>query len=456
MQLEIEAPLKEDRTTPSPQEEQWKLAERVACSRSFSKSQFLSRFLLYVCGRKLQNKVHEITEQQIGVAVFGRPLGYDCGEDNIVRNYARTLRKRLEEYFDTEGQDETWHIDIPRGGYTPVFTRKRPQAHEPHLTLVSAKEPLEVSPAAPDLSKEAADQQVIIVTEAAVPSKYFRHNNPRKTLVLALLLLILSSGIGYALYQHFRAKSAAHLLWTGIFSEDQNTLFVPADSGIGILQNLTRQPIHIDQYESRKYLNDSAPNDRLEERELNDLRTQRYTSVVDLDIILSLNHLPELKQDRTFVRFARDLTIDDMKNSNIVLLGSSHANPWVEIFEKELNFHFVYGPQVDDSFIKNERPLKEEQKVYSNEWNLPSHRTYAVVALRPNLGGKGWVLLIEGLNMAGTQAAADVLLHDPSLNDFLKQESAPNHRLRPFELLIETTSLGSQPGRSRIVARRIA
>jgi hypothetical protein len=61
------------------QQEQWQVAERVACSKSFSRSQFLSRFLLYVCGRKLQNKTPEITEQQIGVAVFGRPIGYVCG-----------------------------------------------------------------------------------------------------------------------------------------------------------------------------------------------------------------------------------------------------------------------------------------------------------------------------------------------------------------------------------------
>jgi hypothetical protein len=84
-------------------EPRWRLAQRIVASRSFAKSALLSRFLLYVCEREITGKTAEISEHQIGVHVFGRRPGYHPGEDNIVRNYARQLRHRLDQYFLEEG-----------------------------------------------------------------------------------------------------------------------------------------------------------------------------------------------------------------------------------------------------------------------------------------------------------------------------------------------------------------
>jgi hypothetical protein len=58
---------------------------------------------------------------RIGTQIFNRGTGYNPGEDNIVRSYARMLRKRLDEYFEDEGSEEPMRIVIPRGGYIPVF-----------------------------------------------------------------------------------------------------------------------------------------------------------------------------------------------------------------------------------------------------------------------------------------------------------------------------------------------
>jgi len=99
----------------------WELVRRVAGSRQFAKAPLLSKFLIYVCDRTLEGKQTKISEYQIGVEVFGRPAGYSPSEDNIVRNYARQLRKRLAEHFATDGCDEILRIEIPLGGYVPVF-----------------------------------------------------------------------------------------------------------------------------------------------------------------------------------------------------------------------------------------------------------------------------------------------------------------------------------------------
>ena len=100
----------------------WQLAQRIVASKSFAKSALLSKFLLYICDRALCGKTDEISEHQIGVHVFVRRHGYNPGEDNIVRNYARQLRQRLDHYFEEEGKSEELRICIPLGKYIPVFS----------------------------------------------------------------------------------------------------------------------------------------------------------------------------------------------------------------------------------------------------------------------------------------------------------------------------------------------
>src|SRR5271154_2358650 len=136
-------------------EPRWQLAQRIVASRSFAKSVLLSRFLLYVCEREITGKTAEISEHQIGVHVFGRRQGYHPGEDNIVRNYARQLRNRLDQYFLEEGRDEELRLSIPRGKYVPVFSPNHFQ--ERPLLVVTERETemgsvLEtVTPAAPSM-----------------------------------------------------------------------------------------------------------------------------------------------------------------------------------------------------------------------------------------------------------------------------------------------------------------
>jgi len=83
----------------------------------------------------------------------------------------------------------------------------------------------------------------------------------------------------------------------------------------------------------------------------------------------------------------------------------------VELFQKNLNFAFEYQPHPNSSRILNRHPLPGEPAEYENDAAAPSHRTYAVIALVPNLSNTGWVLIIEGLTLAGTQAAVETLFY---------------------------------------------
>ncbi|MGA9672797.1 MAG: hypothetical protein WBQ94_26505 [Terracidiphilus sp.] len=422
----------------------WQLALRIVASKNFAKSSFLTNFLLYVCDRELRGRAQEITEHQIGIQALGRPATYNPGEDNIVRNYARLLRKRLEEYFKTEGKDETLRIDIPRGRYIPIFCGGDFGPELPTPALMPSR-----------TSTNAGIEDTTSFVQP-VPSTISRPSLRVGVLLLtSFVLVVVLSAVWFGIwYFNHRTDTLSHQLWTQVFSRDRETLIVPADSGFGILQNLTRHPVHLSDYVSGAYLSRVNSIPGVDGRNLNDLSTQRYTSVVDLNIVSSLSRLPELPPDHFAIRYARDLRMDDLKHSNAIFLGSQHTNPWVELFQKDMNFVLEYQPEVDDSAVVNRHPIAGESAVYRNAWADDSHRTYAVVAFIPSLDGMGHVVLLEGLNMAGTQAAADFLLNERTIAPILKKVTMPDGRLRTFELLLETNSIGANAPEARVIAER--
>jgi hypothetical protein len=139
----------------------------------------------------------------------------------------------------------------------------------------------------------------------------------------------------------------------------------------------------------------------------------------------------------------------------VILLGSVHSNPWVALFSSRFNFQLTYTSEVDRSFIVNQHPLTGEEAVYHNETNGTLNRTYGTVVYLSDAGGAGHVLLIQGLNMAATQAAANILFNKKVIAPVLTQAARRDGFLRPFELLVETTSIGAAAPEARVIATRI-
>jgi hypothetical protein len=435
--------------------EEWRLACKVAASKRLRRSDLLPRFLLYVCEQHLMGKTHEITEQRIGTHIFNRASDYNPGEDNIVRSYARMLRKRLDEYFEDEGSKAPMRITIPRGGYVPSFHRwyepeparseveAMVQGNDPALSSKAIAALPEAGNTSEPGNKGALDRQL--------------RRSSRLTWALGLAIVFLLAWIVRLEMRSARTESkreVAHAVWTQLFQNNRNTLIVPADSGLGILQNLTGHLIGLEEYANGTYLSEMKLPSGMNLNNFNDLRRQHYTSIVDLNITSMLMQLPEFNPGRSQVRYTRNLTIEDVKSSNVILLGSAHTNPWVFLFNDKLNFKLEYTPEVDQSFVVNEHPTGSEQKKYLNGTAGTVNRTYGAIDYLPNLDGIGHVLIIQGLNMAATQAAADTLFTSQKIEPFLKRATLPNGSLRPFELLVETSSIDATAPGSEIIASR--
>ena len=114
-----------NRSSPADAQERLALLNRISRSPQLRRASRLRELLLYIGKQSIELGKTELHEQEIGTAVFGRPPHYDTSQDNIVRVNATELRKRLESYFATDGSDEVWVLEIPRGGYSPVFSRRK-------------------------------------------------------------------------------------------------------------------------------------------------------------------------------------------------------------------------------------------------------------------------------------------------------------------------------------------
>ena len=81
---------------------------------------------------------------------------------------------------------------------------------------------------------------------------------------------------------------------------------------------------------------------------------------------------------------------------------------------------------------------------------------YAIVSLVPNLAHKGFVLIIAGTNMEGTEAAGELVADVPWLADTLRKRGIdPASKVEQLELLLRLDHLGAQSRRSEIIAHRV-
>ncbi|MBI3681290.1 MAG: tetratricopeptide repeat protein [Acidobacteria bacterium] len=98
-----------------------KQLEQVLSSAGFAHNDRLSGFLRFVVERHLEGRDTELKESLIAIEVFGRKPDYDPKQDAIVRTEAVRLRARLSKYYQGEGSSDRVIIELPKGGYTPVF-----------------------------------------------------------------------------------------------------------------------------------------------------------------------------------------------------------------------------------------------------------------------------------------------------------------------------------------------
>ena len=138
-------------------------------SPRFDASERNRGFLTFVVEQALAGRADYIKAYTIATEVFGRDAKFDPQLDSIVRIEAGRLRRSIERYFLTDGRTSRVRIDIPRGGYVPVFTSAEASAapraiNETPRVLVAAFEEEGDQGALPSFTRGFTRSLVIALT----------------------------------------------------------------------------------------------------------------------------------------------------------------------------------------------------------------------------------------------------------------------------------------------------
>ena len=358
---------------------EWELLHRIGASAAFQKSNRLRELLLYVGERRLHDPQCSIPEQEIGMAVFGRPAGYDTSQDNLVRVQASQLRKKLQQYFVGEGKDESLVVELPRGCYAPVFH---------HRESLPAGFP---SPA----GRRSAWTWVGWGLAG----------------VLALaLVLLLAQNLGLRKRAQMGAgmRPSVDWLWRQMFGNGQPINLILADGNLVEFENQIRSQVSLSDYENSAFAKLAAA--RIADPALQTLALnfvgRRYTSVADVKAALAIGLVCASNGLPLEIVFSRYASTVQVTSHNVIVLGSLRANPWVGLFENRLNFRTVFEESPRAAYFVNQSPRPGEQPVYRGQWAALG---FCRVAWLPNPKGTGEALLISGTDVQVTEAGSEFI-----------------------------------------------
>jgi hypothetical protein len=419
------------------------LIDRVAASEQFRRSARLRDFLLYVGGQSLKIGCPEIHEQEIGAKVFGRPSSYDRSQDNIVRVNATELRKRIDAYFATEGAHEMLMLEIPRGGYKPVFHRRLPVAPK---ESASAHE-LVIPENQPPIEAAAARNQ-------SRPYLYLWAAASVALAVLCLALFYQNRTMRRQLYT-WEGKPAVAAFWGDFLGTGRQTDLVLPDDSASLIEDLTHSPISLGDYLNHNYMRQIQSSDLSAERKtaLDNIFAHNlvtFGGVRAAQEMLSL--IPASAPSN--LTLSRYYEADSMKHDNIILIGGSKANPWVHLFDHQTNFitDYDYNPHQFHSFVLNTHPRPGEQAVYIPPQDANAFFSYAVIAYLPNPSHTGNVIILAGTDSDATSAAAEFITSEDRLNGL--RNTFHVSKFPYFEVLLKTSRLSGTSLNAEMLAYR--
>jgi len=409
--------------------------DAIVQDRELRGSRRCQHLLSFIVSEALSGNFQNLRERVIGEKVFGRSSSYDTGADAVVRVSANELRKRLAQCYLKSGDVVKVQISIPSGSYIPEF-RFKADSEGPRP--------------ATELPQHAVE----------VPAtKTSWHSAAIVGLSIALLLAVTAAaGMSWKL-RHVGTESppAKFLPWTAVLDGTSPAFIVMGDTGAAATQDLLHLSLSLDDYIRHNYIPAAAHADARTTDLAHYLTSKRLTSVADAEIAVRVNQINPFPLHRPILRFAREMQVDDFKNSNAIVIDSKRTNPWVELFQSRLNFHLVFDENLRRHVVENQSPKNGEKNLY-----VPAGTTgtageaYAVLALLPNLSSSGYVLIIEGTNMEGTEAAGEFAADSARISKALQgiglaSESQP----RAFELFLRVDATGGTSSHAEVIAFRL-
>lgn len=402
------------------------LLHRIAASPAFQKSNRLRELLLFVGEHSLTNGDAHLREQDIGVGVFGRPVDYDTSQDTLVRVQASQLRKKLQQYFEEEGREESLLVELPKGSYALVFRLRE-------TAVVEAAPPV----AAPrNWAPYLAGLSGVLVLACLWLG--YQNNALRRRVEF---------GVG--------ERPSVDKLWTQLFGNGLHSYMIMADGNLVVFEDAIHQDISLADYQNKEFrrvAERKIDNDAIRALVLN-VTNRNHTSMADASVLRRLTLLFAANSLPFDAMNAREATLNQVTgHSNIVLMGSRRANPWVTLYEDKMAFQTVFEESPRVAYFVNRTPQTGEQPEYRGQW---SKHGYCRVAYLATAKGGGNVLLISGTDVPSTEAGGEFLTSEAAIHKLRDAfQLRPGDAMPHFEVLLRTRLLSNTVSEFEVVAKR--
>jgi hypothetical protein len=391
----------------------------------FHNASMLQQMLRYLAQKTFDPTAAEtLKEYTIGVEGLGRPLDFDPKVDPIVRVQIHRLRQKLKEYYEADGLHDAIVIEIPKRQYLPIFEWSgsvESQTGEKHVTAVDPglweDRPLENAPSAaePKERREArplwkaisiaiAAAAVVFSAGLWVGSKWTLIDVGRKS----------ASG---ARSNAGKSSDPVTAFWASYIGSDPTPVIAYPDA-VFLLDNYNDlfrfkrgatdyRGVPVDAHLAEQF----ASNPALVARAGQLYYENSYLGFGELKAVGMLSNLFGQMGLKPIVKPSRELTVDDLTQHNVIMLGSSSQNIAVAHFSNLGDFSFKnFDTRLEQwrGVIVNAHPRTDEESTYRTERD-PNTKAlkadYSLITIQPGIVPGRYIADFGGLDTTGSEGA---------------------------------------------------
>ena len=412
----------------------------------------LQQLLRYLAQKAFDPGAEALKEYTIGVEALSRPLDFDPKVDPIVRVQIHRLRQKLKEFYDSDGRHDAVVIEIPKGQYLPIF-----ECSGNVESLASGKS---VSAGDAVLSN---DQLVQSATDR-VDRKVRRTGNlVSRTVLIAIAAAIAAFAAGLwiggrwaplglgrtsasrAKLDPARSSDPVIAFWARYVGNDPTPIIAYPDA-VFLLDNyndLLRfkhgatdyRGAPVDSHLAEQF----ASNPALVARAGQLYYENSYLGFGELKAVGMLSNLFGQMGYKPIVKPSRELTVDDLTQHNVIMLGSSSQNIAVAHFSSLGDFSFKdFDTRLEQwrGIIVNAHPRPDEASTYRTERDPNTQvlsADYSLITIQPGIVPGRYIADFGGLDTTGSEGAVLYATSRPGVDQLTRAIQFPgNTGDKPF------------------------
>jgi hypothetical protein len=383
----------------------------------------LQQLLQYLAEKTFSHGAEPIKEYTIGVEALGRSPDFDPKTDPIVRVQIHRLRQKLKEYYDSDGLRDYIVIEIPKGQYLPIFGTTESAA------TLAGKEPVSGADALPP-----GDQVLQSSPDPVDPQAPPSGKAASRAALIAIVVAIAAFAVGLwagsqwlasgsknstAIVKSNPARSSDPVMvfWENYIGNDPSPVIAYPDE-VFLLDNyndlfrfrrgaIDFRGAPVDPHLAEQF----ASNPALVAKAGQLYYENSYLGFGELKAVGMLSNLFGQMGLKPVIKPSRELTVDDLKQHNVIILGSSFSNIAEAHFGALGDFSFKNPDARLEQWrgmIINAHPRTNESPSYHTERDpstLVLKSDYSLITIQPGITPGRYIADLGGLDTTGSEGA---------------------------------------------------